>query len=178
MKIKISVKWLNHKFFCSPEYITNNCKGRCCRGTKKLMISTLPEEEPILKGLEVAIILKKGGFLYPQEGKKCPFQCKDGLCVLHDINLKPFGCIISPFTVNKNNTLIIRHRYSKLKCHGEGQYSYIVFKPSLIKLFGEVGYQYILEKMKENKDFYIDISDDILNKLKYLDNLKNEQRTF
>lgn len=172
MRIKVSYKWLNHKFLCSSEYIVNHCKGRCCFGTKKLMISILPEEEPILKGLQVAIIIKNGGFLYPQKGNKCPFQQKDSLCFLHNLNLKPFGCIISPFTINKNNTLIIRHRYSKLKCHGEGQRSYIVFKPSLIKLFGNSGYQYILEKMKENKDFYIDINDDILNKVKYLDNIK------
>jgi hypothetical protein len=172
MKIKVSSQWLNHKFLCSPEYIVNHCKGRCCRGTKELVISILPEEEPILKGLAFAICIK-GGLLYPEKGNECPFKIDNGLCLLHNLNLKPFGCIISPFTINKNNTLIIRHRYSKLKCHGEGQYSYIVFKPSLVKLFGETGYQYILDKMKENKDFYIDISDDILNKLKYLDNLKN-----
>ena len=45
IRIKISSKWANHLFTCNPEYIITNCKGRCCRGNNKIVVSLLPEEE-------------------------------------------------------------------------------------------------------------------------------------
>jgi hypothetical protein len=163
MKIKISSKWLNHKFLCSPEYIVNHCKGRCCWGANRLSISLLPEEDKEFQKTE----------------KKCFYQCKTGLCSLHGTIKKPFGCIISPFTVNKNKTLIIRHRYSKFKCHGQGDYAYNVFKFSLVKLFGEKQYNKLKEDLENNvNEIYLELDEDIFNKLIYLDKLKQHAKKY
>lgn len=45
MKIKISTNWLNKKFLCSYDYIVDICKGRCCQGSGKILVSLLPNEE-------------------------------------------------------------------------------------------------------------------------------------
>jgi hypothetical protein len=44
MKVKISAAGARHLFACSLEYITGTCKGRCCVGGAKLLVSLLPEE--------------------------------------------------------------------------------------------------------------------------------------
>lgn len=174
IRIKISSKWANHLFTCNPEYIITNCKGRCCRGNNKIVVSLLPEEEITQKenGFEVI-----DGFLQMDPNTKlCPHQLKTGLCNVHGTELKPFGCIASPFTINKNNTLIIRHRYSQFKCHGIGDPAYVVFRASLDLIFGIEESEKICDRLCRNYgDFYVKISEDKYLKLKYLDNLKNKK---
>ena len=46
--------------------------------------------------------------------RRCPFQGIGDLCVLHTAGRKPRGCVISPFTFNEQNTLIVRNRYRML----------------------------------------------------------------
>jgi len=130
--ITISSKWLRHRFPCTKKYIERHCHGRCCQGSGKLLISLLPEEETIQRNLGCNV---DEGFLLSGE-KVCPHKSNTGLCGLHWLPAKPFGCIASPFTINKNDTLIVRHRYSMFKCHGKGRYAYKTFSASLNLLFG------------------------------------------
>lgn len=172
--IKISSKWLRHLFTCDIEYITTTCKGRCCRGTDKIMVSVLPEEEIIQRENGFNVI---DGLLQPDpDTKMCPHQLSTGLCNAHNTELKPFGCIASPFTLNNNDTLIIRHRYSKFKCHGHGDPAYKTFRASLDLIFGDVISQNICDRLDHNsKDFYVKIPEENYLKLKYLDNIKKKR---
>jgi len=80
----------------------------------------------------------KDGFLIPEKGcKLCPFKGKTYECNIHFTPNKPIGCIVSPFALNKNNTLIIRHRYIHLPCRDDsGKPAYKAFRDSLVKIFG------------------------------------------
>lgn len=70
--------------------------------------------------------------------KRCPFQTDANLCGIHFTPDKPFGCIASPFTLNANNTLIVRNRYRLLRCYKDGTApAYKAFAASLTLLFGE-----------------------------------------
>ncbi len=167
VEIKISNKWLKKRFNCNEEFIKNECKGRCCEGGKKIVVTLLPEEEIRFKENGHNVV---DGKLEPNK-KICPFKKESGLCNIH--NAKPFGCVISPFTVNKNKTLIVRHRYVHMKCFGDGELAYKTFNSSLVRLFGEEKTKNIVEKLESSeKDFVIDMDDEIFDKLIYLDKLK------
>ena len=168
MNIKISEKWLQYKFNCNIDTILNLCHGRCCEGSNRILVSLLPEEEIYFKSLGYNI---ENHLLMPIN-KKCPFKLDSGLCKLHETTDKPFGCIASPFTLNKNNTLIVRYRYSRLCCAGSGQPAYKTFYPSLELLFGNVAKE--IEKDLDNKELksFYHMNDKIYNKVKYLDTLK------
>lgn len=101
---------------------------------------------------------------------------QNGLCSLHYSQDKPFGCIASPFTINDNDTLIIRYRYSRMKCHGDGSYSYVAFRPSLDLIFGKDEAEKICNELdkhiNDDVEIYGNISIDNYNKIKYLDGLK------
>jgi len=133
-KVKVSSKWLRHKFACSVDYIKNVCHGGCCEGSGRILISLLPDEQESHRqaGFDV-----KDGLLQadPKTGK-CPHKLSSGLCGVHGTDMKPFGCIASPFTLNSNNTLIVRNRYTRMKCHGQGELAYKVFRASLDLIFG------------------------------------------
>ncbi len=178
-QVKISSKWANHKFPCWPKYITKNCHGRCCEGSNKIMISLLPEEAEIF--IEEYDLEVKDGLLQPDPATgKCPLKEVDGedigLCKIHGAREKPFGCIASPFTLNSNDTLIIRNRYNMLKCHGQGEPAYITFRASLDLIFGEGEAARICVKLaKGSKDFMATVSKEQYHKLKYLDNLKHNE---
>lgn len=173
-KIKISVKWLNHLFDCNEYYIEKHCKGRCCEGIKgKILVSLLPNEVVLHRKTGNRV---ENGLLQPDKAtNKCPYKDKRGFCDLHFTLHKPFGCKVSPFTINKNDTLIIRYRYSRLKCHGKGLPAYKTFRTSLNLLFGNENaallYQ-LLDKNEVTDNFYTYISLENYNKLKYLDSLK------
>ena len=135
MLVKISSKSAKLSFHeCTPEYIKTVCKGKCCESSKHGTIITVhpSEEERITK---CGGIIKNG--LLQTEGK-CTFKTADCLCSLHLSGEKPFGCVASPFTLNNNNTLIVRNRYKLLKCYKETDKkpAYIVFRASLNKIFG------------------------------------------
>ena len=79
------------------------------------------------------------GWLQPRKDETlCPFKNDYHLCSLHHTPFKPMGCIISPFMLNKNDTLVVRNWYKFLKCYDkkDGQPAYKTFKTSLITLFG------------------------------------------
>lgn len=152
IEIKISYKYANQKFNgCDPEYIKNVCHASCCQSTTSkngTMITIHPSENIKIKKIGGKI---KNGFLEPIN-KKCPFKTDDHLCGLHLSENKPFGCIASPFTLNKNNTLIIRNRYRLLKCYNDGKKipAFLAFKSSLDLLFGLEESNRIVNHLKNN----------------------------
>ena len=171
--ISISGKWAQHKFSCTKEYITSECGGGCCEGSDKIMISLLPREVDVHTENGYPV---EDGFLQadPVTGK-CPHKQKDGLCSLHGKPDKPFGCIASPFTLNKSNTLIIRNRYNMMKCHGQGEPAYITFRASLDLILGNEEAERVCQELakEEGKNIGANMPIDSFNKLKYLDSLKS-----
>ena len=135
MQIKVSAAMARQPFHgCEPDYIRDICKGACCRHSKRgAVVHILPKERDY--------IVSRGGkitaddLLVPVDNQ-CGFQTSDNLCGVHE--RKPFGCRVSPFTLNKKNTLIVRNRYRLLKCYRDGDRpAYKAFKESLVELFGE-----------------------------------------
>ena len=86
------------------------------------MITIHPSEQAAIEGLGGRVI---DGLLQPKTGcRKCPFKTPEHLCGIHFSGSKPFGCIASPFTLNANDTLIVRNRYRLLKCYNDGRSAY------------------------------------------------------
>tara|TARA_R100000049_G_C1925092_1_gene69623 strand:+ start:194 stop:718 length:525 start_codon:yes stop_codon:yes gene_type:complete len=169
-RIKISKKWLLHKFPCSVDYIKNVCHGRCCQGTGRILVSLLPEEQEYHRKMGKKV---EKGLLQANIRCVCPYKRVDGLCDIHYIN-KPFGCVVSPFKINSNNTLIMRHRYTKLKCHGTGEPAYKKFRNSLDLLFDESEGKSICDRIEENcTNIHAYIDDEVYNELKYLEGVKH-----
>lgn len=170
--VKISSKWLQHRFNCTVENILTMCHGRCCEGTNQIVVSLLLEEQEWHRGKGYDVI---DGLLMPDSRTdKCPHKEANGLCALHGTPYKPFGCIASPFTINKNDTLIIRHRYTHLKCHGVGLPAYVTFRASLNLLFGYNTAENITSSLNgDSGDFFVHMDDNVYRKLLYLDGLKH-----
>lgn len=173
--IKISYRWLLTKWHkCEPSFITENCNGKCCGSSKGgTFISLLNNEIALFKRYGANIennVAKESGL------NKCIFKDNNGLCRLHNKQDKPFGCIASPFTLNKKDTLIIRHRYIHLPCFNGNYYAYNVFKNSLILLFGLQTTDKIIVDCKNritNKKY--EMHSDIYNNLKFLDKIKRDK---
>lgn len=91
-----------------------------------------------IPAIETAGGIVAGGLVIPRGGR-CPFQAGDThLCALHGTAAKPWGCIASPFTLNKRDTLIVRNRYRLLACFKAGRKlpAYHAFSASMSLLFG------------------------------------------
>lgn len=100
------------------------------------MVAVTPDEAKALTSKYSVQV--QDGLISPVD-KKCPFQSAESfLCNLHGTSDKPSGCIASPFTLNSNDTLIIRNRYKLLKCFRAGPRlpAYVAFRASLDLLFG------------------------------------------
>ena len=142
VKVKISSKMMRLKFNgCDPDYIKTTCHGACCRSPSSptgVMVTIHPSEISKIAAYGVKVVDQ---FVQPNQGEhRCPFQHNEShLCNLHTTQDKPFGCIASPFTLNKNGTLIVRHRYISLKCYNDGKKipAYKAFKASLDLIFGQ-----------------------------------------
>jgi hypothetical protein len=125
---------------CGPACIEQNgCLGKCCDAPTRpsgCMVTVHATERPRIEALGAVV---EGGFIQPRAGERgCPFKV-DGLCSLHATAEKPFGCVASPFTLNKSGTLIVRNRYKMLPCYrgsGAKAPAYQVFRSSLDLIFG------------------------------------------
>ena len=177
VEVKISSKWMRHLFPCFPEYITKKCNGRCCEGSNgKTMISLLPHEQ--LSHEENGYKVVDGLLQADETTGKCPHKKENGLCGVHGTSEKPFGCIASPFTLNKDDTLIIRHRYSRLKCHGcaEGEPAYRTFKSGLELLFGNEETENITRHLDNGGgDITVKMPYKAYQNLLYLDGIKKQE---
>ena len=172
-EVIVSSKWAHHLFACSVDYIARICHGRCCEGSGKILVSLLPEEATLYEAMGYVV---RAGLLQPSTlTGKCPLKLPTGLCAVHGPVLQPFGCIASPFTMNKADTLIVRYRYSRLKCHGSGRPAYKVFRPSLDLIFGIAEAVRICGELdKDNGDVRALMPRTSYEKLRYLDGLKKE----
>ena len=172
MEIKVSVKWLQKLFNCTQEFIKSTCKGMCCEGGKKILVSVLPEEEHLHSACGVV-----DGKLKAAEKGKCPYKAESGLCNVHGTPSKPLGCLVSPSTINKKGTLVVRHRYIMMKCYGQGEPAYKTFKSSLVALFGEEETSKIITAIEEGKEeVTAHIDDGLYDKLRYLDGIKVDEK--
>jgi hypothetical protein len=101
------------------------------------MVTIHPSE---VRRVERAGGVVEAGLLLPRDGeRRCPFQDADSwLCGVHGTAVKPFGCIASPFTLNENDTLIVRNRYRMLPCYKteDAPPAYQAFAASLELIFG------------------------------------------
>lgn len=146
--VTISAKSMQLRFHgCTPDYIRDVCKGRCCRSSESpsgIEVTVLPDEVERIRARGAIVI---DGQIEPEPGcRTCPFQTGSFLCGLHGtpdkpFGEKPFGCIASPLTLNSGGKLIIRNRYKLLKCHRDwkdrGLPVYVAFRASFDLLFGE-----------------------------------------
>jgi len=138
--VKVSAKNARLPFNgCDPAYIRDVCHASCCQSSTSptgTMITIHPSEQATIEARGGVVV---DGLLQPRPGeKRCPFKTDEHLCGLHFTPDKPFGCIASPFTLNKNNTLIVRNRYRLLKCYDDGKKipAYQAFRASLDLIFG------------------------------------------
>lgn len=164
---------------CTPEFIRDVCQGRCCRspGAKTgtgTMITIHPSE---VRRVERAGGVVEDGLLLPREGERqCPFQSDEYLCSLHGTAAKPFGCIASPFTLNENDTLIVRNRYRMLPCYKtEGAPpAYQAFAASLELIFGEATAERIkfMLALMPHRDFAVLMPERSYRMLKENDGIK------
>jgi hypothetical protein len=150
VKVKVSAKSAHLHFHgCDPQYIADVCHGRCCEGSNGLMVSVHKTEIAALEMYGVTFSRPPGMvvdslLLVPRNPEKrgsaqlCSFKTSKHLCSLHGAGPKPFGCVASPFTLNKNNTLIVRNRYKLLRCYNDGPRfpAYVAFRASLDLIFG------------------------------------------
>lgn len=141
VSVKVSAAMARQQFNgCDPEYIRTVCRAHCCESSTApggTLITIHPSEIPTIQALG-GIVYR--GELLPRPGeRRCPFKTPANLCGLHDTPHKPFGCIASPFTLNRNDTLIVRNRYRLLKCYRDGRRlpAYVAFRASLDLIFGE-----------------------------------------
>lgn len=177
--MKISAAMMRQPFHgCTPEFIKDVCQGRCCRspGAKTgtgTMVTIHPSE---VRRVERAGGVVVDGLLLPREGERqCPFQGDEYLCGLHGTAAKPFGCIASPFTLNENDTLIVRNRYRLLPCYKtEGAPpAYEAFYASLELIFGEYLARYISSRLGlEARDFAVLMPERSYRMLKENDGIK------
>lgn len=117
--VRVNVDAMRQPFHpCDPDFIRDVCQARCCRST------TDPSGIAVVVTTAEAVALRRRGATVDDTtgriapvARRCPFQGQqDHLCSLHGTDDKPAGCIISPFTVNANGTLIVRNRYRMLPC--------------------------------------------------------------
>lgn len=172
--VKISVKSMALLFHgCLPDYIDKVCHGRCCmpKATGPL-VAILPAEKVAIEDAGGKVV---NGLLKQQHEGRCPFHSHaTGLCGLHTAGLnwegtgapsiKPFSCVVNPFTLSKRNVLIVRNRYKLLICYkksrtefnkGKPMPAYIAFKSGLVRLFGTDEYDWMYKQMHKPqvKDF-------------------------
>jgi hypothetical protein len=141
IKVKVSAKSARLPFHgCDPDYIRDRCHARCCEGSSGLMVTIHPTEQLDIEKLGGIVnnhLLQPSNTNKYGAAQRCPFKTSTNLCSLHNKG-KPFGCISSPFTLNKNNTLIVRNRYKLLCCFNDGPRlpAYVAFRASFDLIFG------------------------------------------
>jgi len=176
MKIKVSVKSARETWNgCQVSYIKNVCGGRCCAtGGGKSHIAILPSEEAGIRSLGGSVT---NGVLDNKPGGGCPFW-KDGLCSIHTTGMKPLTCWTSPFTLNANNTLIVKNRNRRLKCYKANPrtMTYKAYKSSLINMFGQGVADDIEMRLDAGatEDFFVEVPDSKADNLHWLINKTKE----
>lgn len=143
VRVKVSAASARQLFNgCDPAFIRDVCHAKCCDAPTRptgMLVTIHPSEQARVEARGGVV---DNGLLQPNPGeRRCPFKTADHLCGMHFTPDKPFGCIASPFTLNKNNTLIVRNRYRLLPCYKVGRLipAYRAFSASLMLIFGVEG---------------------------------------
>jgi hypothetical protein len=140
-----------------------------------MMVTIHPSEQSRIEDRGGVVV---DGLLQPKPGcKGCSFKTAEHLCSLHFTPDKPFGCIASPFTLNKNNTLIVRNRYRLLPCYKSGKQipAYRAFSASLILIFGVEGAKQITDHLDSGGgDLMMSIPESIHSMLTENDAIKKQ----
>ncbi len=137
--VRVSAKSVRLLFEgCSSSFIRGVCKGACCCLKSLLSGPVIKVEEDQRKPL-AKLGAKFDDGVMRTVNARCLFHdgCA-GFCSVHLLGIKPRSCIQSPFTLNDNDTLIVRNRYKLLCCYRvEGAVPvYVAFRASLDLLFG------------------------------------------
>ena len=130
---------------CSPDFIAKICHGRCCWviGDDGKPTTTIYVEEDQQPELAKRGARFTDNILHTVDGK-CGFQHPaDGFCTLQNKRaagevVKPRSCYISPWILSTHNKLMIRNRYTRLKCGRVRKVpAYLAFYSGLVMLFGD-----------------------------------------
>lgn len=156
VRIKISTKSARELWNgCTVDYITNVCHGRCCTtGKGEMHVAVLDDEIPRIEALGGKVV---NNMLQPKPGGGCPFQQANGFCSLHASGEKPMTCWLLPFTLNDNDTLIVKNRNRRLACYKQPPYqpTYKAYKKALDVMFGEQEAARITQRLDAGGgDFY------------------------
>ena len=115
--VKVSAAMMRQQFRpCDPEFIATTCKAACCRSTTSPTGIAVTVTDDLEADRVRALGAQVDGLSIVAVNKRCPFQGADNMCSIWN-TAQPWGCSVSPFTLNKNNTLIVRNRYRSLKCY-------------------------------------------------------------
>lgn len=159
---------------CDPDFIRDVCQARCCRSTTDptgIAVVVTTREAVRLRALG-ATVDPTSGRVAPVD-RRCPFQGADHLCTIHGPD-EPLGCVVSPFTINANGTLIVRNRYRMLPCFkAEGAIPIaMAHRRSLEVLFGADAAALIVEAVERNMvtSFWLEVPTSIVDDLHH----KNE----
>ena len=169
MKVKISVKTMVKRFHpCTVDFIKHVCFAGCGLHRQKEGAAVFASDEEVLSYKGMGVEFTDENRLYDEKTHHCPFEDEDGLCKMHMSKNKPLSCVLSPFTLNDNGTLVIGYRYYNLKCYKvkEGKIPvYKAHRASLIAMFGEVETDRIITHVIEfpNADFYAEMKDKVFN---------------
>lgn len=158
--VKISAAMMRQMFRpCDPDFIATTCKASCCRSTTApggIAVTVTDDTEArqvIDLGADVV------GLSIQPVNRRCPFQGEDHLCQIWD-TAQPWGCQVSPFTLNANNTLIVRNRYRSLKCYrADGALpAYQAHRRALEALLGATTTAFVVTHLHAGGgDLYVDV---------------------
>lgn len=151
--VRVNVAAMRQPFHpCSPDFIRDVCQARCCRSTTDPTGIAVVVQRVEIGRIEAAgARVDRETLRIEPVGRRCPFQhTETHLCGLHETPAKPFGCRVSPFTINPNNTLIVRNRYRFLPCFkADGAVPVaIAHRASLAALFGDASATLIVEAVE------------------------------
>lgn len=96
MLLKVSAAWANKIIDCTIDGILSKCHGRCCKGT-----AFYPSKSNVVDGLVIG---------------HCSWLGDKG-CELPDED-KPVKCLLYPFVINDNHTLVLHGRAITSICQG------------------------------------------------------------
>lgn len=176
IKVKVNLDAMQQMFHaCTPDFIRDVCQARCCRSSTDptgIAVVVAPDEARRLRVLG-ATVDDETGRIAPVN-RRCFFQSPETHgCSLHETPDKPRGCIISPFTINANNTLIVRNRYRLLPCFkAEGAHPvYRSHYLSLVTMFGLEQAKHLADaasgRYGQGDAIYLEMSDQIADELRH-----------
>lgn len=156
--IRVNTRPLRTQLFrpCDPDFIRDVCHAACCRSTTDptgIAVTVTP--------VEIAGVIARGATVDYTTGRvnpvdrRCPFQHPEThLCNIHTTDDYPSGCLMSPFTINTNLTLIVRNRYRLLKCFkaADAVPVAIAHRASLERIFGAAATAVIIHHVTTGND--------------------------